>query len=191
MPRAHPSGRGRRVMSWPSKAMRAGRWADAAADQADEGGLAGAVRADDGADLAGRNGEVDTARRPSGRRSGGSALGCVEQRHGSHGAHRSRTAAERCPWGRTGPAAPAPRRRRAGRPRCSRWRTRRSGRTSAACRRTARATVPAPPSSTQSSGRIEYWIRGEGRARHSRTAAHRRPPPRPRWRRRPASASSL
>ena len=50
---------GRRVMSRPAKRMRAGVGQQAAAEQADEGGLAGAVRADQRVDLAGGEVEVD------------------------------------------------------------------------------------------------------------------------------------
>ena len=53
------------------EADRAGVGQQAAAEQADEGGLAGAVRADQRVDLAGGEVEVDVRRRRAGRRSGG------------------------------------------------------------------------------------------------------------------------
>ena len=61
------------------------------------------------------------------------------------------------PAARTAPAAPAQgRRRTVGRGQAARHS--RSGRTSPAVPTSGPSTVPAPPSSTYSIGRIEYWI---------------------------------
>ena len=70
----------------------AGRRQQAAGDQADEGGLAGAVRADQRTDLAGQDREVDMVDSLQAAEVAAEPGGCDERRHGSHRSHRSRIA---------------------------------------------------------------------------------------------------
>ena len=86
-------------MSSPSKAITPGARLDAPADQADEGGLAGAVRADDGADLAWHQGEVDAVDRLEAAEVAAKPAGGEQRHHGSHLAQRSRIE-PRMPFGK-------------------------------------------------------------------------------------------
>ena len=90
MPRRTRRCGGMSVMSLPSKTIAAGGRLDAAADQADEGGLAGAVRADDGADLARHDGEVDVVDGLQAAEVAAEPARGEQRRHGSHLAQRSR-----------------------------------------------------------------------------------------------------
>src|SRR5690606_10961737 len=82
---------------------RAGAGCDAAADEADEGGLAGSVWTDDGADLAALQPEVDGFDRPQPAEMARQRAGLDQRtswsRHGSHPSHLSRTV-PRSPFGK-------------------------------------------------------------------------------------------
>ena len=77
----------------------AGGGLDAAADQADEGRLAGAVGSDDGADLARHDGEVDAVHRLQPAIKAAEPARGEQRRHGSHLAKRSRIV-PRMPFGK-------------------------------------------------------------------------------------------